>query len=102
MTSGEQAARIWSDPKFQAAMRRRQRVGWGLALLMCVVYFGFILFVAFAPETLGRSVDGGTMTIGIIVGLLVILSAFVLTAIYVVQANGSFDRSMQEIRENHS
>ncbi len=97
----DQDARIWRDPQFQAAMRRRARISWGLAALMCVLYFGFILLVAFAPDTLARSLIGGAMTIGIVAGLFVILSAFVLTLIYVAQANGPFDRAMQHIREHH-
>ena len=64
---------------------------------MCVIYFGFILLVAFAPGFLGASLTGGVTTVGIPIGILVILSAFALTAFYVSRANGTYDTLTQEI-----
>ena len=64
---------------------------------MCVIYFGFILLVAFAPAFLGASLTGGVTTVGIPIGILVILSAFGLTAFYVIRANGTYDTLTQQI-----
>ncbi len=50
---------------------------------MIVIYFGFILLIAFDPKFLGTPIGSGVMTIGIPVGLFVIVAAFVLTGIYV-------------------
>jgi len=98
-SNGDQTARILADPAFHAAVRQRARFGWGMAILMCVIYFGFILLVAFAPGTLAEPIGGGTLTLGLVVGLVVILSALVLTAIYVVRANSAFDRETCSVVE---
>jgi uncharacterized membrane protein (DUF485 family) len=55
-----------------------------------VIYYGFILLLAFSPGTLGSSSDG-VITIGIPVGVAIILLTFVLTGIYVWIANRDLD-----------
>lgn len=100
MTSnGDQTARLLADPAFHAAVRSRARFAWAMTALMCAIYFGFILLVAFAPQMLAEPVGAGILTLGLVVGLVVILSAFVLTAIYVVRANTAFDRETSALVE---
>lgn len=89
--------RIRENPKFQALVKRRTRLAGVLAATMLVIYFGFILLVAYAPDFLGTPIAGGATTIGVPIGLLVIVAAFVLTGIYVWQANTTFDRMNDEI-----
>ena len=72
-------------------MDRRKHFAWALSAAMLVIYFGFILVIAFAPKVLGTPIGGGVMTVGIPVGLFVIGSAFVLTGIYVRRANSEFE-----------
>ncbi len=60
---------------------------------MLIIYVGFILLIAFAPQWLGTPLHEGTsVTRGIPIGIGVILISFVLTGIYVWRANGEFDR----------
>ena len=59
----------------------------------------FILLVAYAPSFLGIRLGTGVMTIGIPIGLLVIISAFVLTGIYVSRANSRYDALIRKIVE---
>jgi uncharacterized membrane protein (DUF485 family) len=67
---------------------------------MLVIYYGFILIVAFNKEFLGQPLSAGSITtVGIPIGLGVIISAFVLTGIYVRRANSEFDRMTREIKE---
>ena len=89
--------RIQSSPKFKQLVEARGRMATTLSIAMLVIYFGFILLVAYAPGFLGTPIGSGVMTIGIPVGLIVIVSAFVLTGIYVNKANGEFDRLTAEI-----
>ena len=63
---------------------------------MLLIYYGFILVVAFAPKMLGTPVFG-VITLGIPVGVFIIVMAFVLTAIYVQRANGEFDKLTDEL-----
>ncbi len=66
---------------------------------MVAIYFGFILVVAFAPRLLGTPIGRGVTTIGIPIGLGVILTAFVLTGLYVRRANSEFDTMTRAIVE---
>ena len=66
---------------------------------MLAIYFGFIFIIAFAPKTLGTPIGSGVTTIGIPLGLFVIVSAFVLTGIYVRRANTEFDAITRQIIE---
>ncbi len=49
---------------------------------MLVVYYSFILVIAFSPATFAVKLGEGVTTVGIPVGLGVIIIAFVLTGIY--------------------
>ena len=85
-------ATIRRNPKFQELVEQRNRLARNLTLAMLVIYFGFILLVAFAKGFLGTPISAsGVTTIGIPIGLFVIISAFVLTGIYVSKANMTFD-----------
>ncbi|TJZ66406.1 DUF485 domain-containing protein [Chitiniphilus eburneus] len=92
--------RIQSNPKFTQLVETRSRLGWTLSIIMLVIYYGFILVLAFSPTTFGTPISAGSVTtIGIPVGVLVILSAFVITGVYVRRANTQFDQLTREIVE---
>ena len=93
------AHRIASHPKYQELKAKRSRFGWWLTLAMMIVYYGFILLVAFDKELLSRRLGDGVMTLGIPVGFGVILFTIVITAIYVKRANSEFDDLTADIRK---
>ncbi len=92
-------ARVGANPKFQLLVQQRSRLAWTLAAVMLGFYYAFILVIAFYPELLGKPLGAGVMTLGIPVGVGLILLAFVLTGIYVYRANGAFDTLTQEIKD---
>lgn len=83
--------RIVSNPRYQELKAKRSRFGWMLTLAMMVVYYGFILLVAFNNEFLSQRLGDGVMTMGIPVGFGVIVFTIVITAVYVRRANSEFD-----------
>ena len=89
---------IRRDQYFQTLVTRRTRFAWALTAATLIIYFGYIAIVAFAPQWLGVSIDG-VMTLGIPVGLLVIVAAFALTGIYVHRANTEYDALTRQIIE---
>jgi uncharacterized membrane protein (DUF485 family) len=91
--------RVQRDPEFQALVAKRSRFVWSLTATMIAIYFGFILLIAFDPKLIGQPLDGSIITLGIPLGLGVILSAFVLTGIYVWRANSEFDAMTKDIIE---
>lgn len=91
--------RVQKNPKFAELVQKKTSFGWVLSIVMLAIYYGFILVLAFAPASLGAKLGDGVMTVGIPVGILIILSAFVLTGIYVRRANSEFDQLTQQIVE---
>ena len=87
----ELAQRIASNPKYQELKAKRTSFGWTLTAAMMIVYYGFILLVAFNKEFLSQKLGAGVMTMGIPVGFGVIVFTVVITAIYVRRANTEFD-----------
>jgi len=97
--SDQMMERIQSDPQFHELVRRRSRLAWLLTGLMILIYFGFVLTIAYNKEFLAQSLFGGVTTVGIPVGVGVILSAFILTGVYVARANTAFDDLTNQIIE---
>ena len=91
---------IRGEPLFQELVAKRTRFAWQLSAAMLVIYFGFIAIIAFAPKVLATPIGGGVTTIGIPVGLFVIVSAFALTGLYVHRANSKFDPITRAIMES--
>ena len=83
--------RILNDPNYQTLKARRTRFGWSLTIAMLVVYYGFILLVAFDKPFLATRLGAGVMTIGMPIGLAVIVFTIIITAIYVRRANSEYD-----------
>ncbi|MDD3481698.1 DUF485 domain-containing protein [Azovibrio restrictus] len=91
-------ARIRENPKFQDLVARRSRYSWTLSAIVVLVFYGFVMVVAFNPKLIGQPVAEGSMwTIGIAFGLLIFISFWLMTAVYVHRANGEFDRMSQEV-----
>ena len=93
------ATRIASHPKYQELKSKRSSFGWWLTLAMMIVYYGFILLVAFNKPFLASRLGEGVMTMGIPVGLGVIVFTVVITAIYVRRANSEFDALAEELNK---
>ena len=75
----------------------RWRVAIALTIAMMVVYFGFILLVAFDKPLLGTQVTPG-LSLGMLLGALVIVTAWVLMWVYVRWANTHYDASLAALR----
>jgi uncharacterized membrane protein (DUF485 family) len=91
--------KIESSPKYQELVAKRTRYGWTLTALMMIVYYGYILLIAFDKELLARRIGNSVITWGIPIGLFVILFTVVITGLYVRRANREFDDLTAEIRK---
>ena len=100
--ANDMAARIAANPKYQQLVSTRSRFGWILTILMLLVYYGYIAIVAFNKEFLSQRLGEGVMTIGIPIGLGVILFTILITGIYVKRANTEFDQLTAEIIKESS
>ena len=97
----EQVEMIKNNPKYQKLVRTRSKFAWTLTIIMLVVYYAFILLIAFRPETLGTKISpDGMATWGIPIGIAIIVFAFVMTGVYVRRANGEFDGILNALKSD--
>ena len=91
--------KIKSNPSYQKLVSERSAFAWKLTITILVVYYAFILLIAFAPGVLGAKIAaGGMMTVGIPVGVAIIVFAFILTGVYVKRANTEFDGLLEDVK----
>jgi uncharacterized membrane protein (DUF485 family) len=83
-------SRIQSDPNYIQLVQDRKSFGWTLAIIMLVIYYGYIALVAFTPATIAIKL-AGSITVGIVLGLALIVISVVLTGVYVARANSRYD-----------
>jgi uncharacterized membrane protein (DUF485 family) len=85
-------------PEFRALVAQRWLVSLVLTAVLLIVYFGFILILAFDKTVFAQKI-GEHVTLGIPVGVGVIVAAWLLTGIYVYWANTRYDTTVKRIRE---
>ena len=93
--------KIKANPDYQKLVATRTGFAIKLSIAMLVVYFTFILTIAFNPSALGTPLGSDTVTtIGIPIGIAIIVFAFVLTGIYTKRANSEFDDLSNKIKQS--
>ena len=85
-----------SASRLRGLTRARRRVATALTAVMIVLYFGFIGLIAFDREFLARKLTDG-LSVGILLGALVIVSSWLLTWFYVRWANANYDTVLRDI-----
>ncbi|HEY6898037.1 MAG TPA: DUF485 domain-containing protein [Rhodocyclaceae bacterium] len=84
--------KLRSHPAFSQLKSKRATFGWILTVLMFIAYYGYILLIAYDPKLLAQKLAaGGVTSIGIPLGLGVIVFTIVITWVYVSRANSEFD-----------
>lgn len=79
---------IRNNIEFHSLVSQRSRLGWILSILILIVYYSFILVIAFSPSLLGIPIsEGGIITWGLVIGIGIILFTFLITGIYVHRSN---------------
>ena len=91
-------AKIRANPRYQQFVSARNQYSVIMAILGAIAYYGFIGLVAYDKSFLATKIgEGYTMSIGIPIGVGVILFTIVITWIYVRRANSEFDATNAEI-----
>ncbi|WP_415396397.1 DUF485 domain-containing protein [Sulfurimonas sp. CS5] len=93
--------KIKANPDYHELVSKRSGFAIKLSIAMLVVYFTFILTIAFDPSVLGIPLSSDSVTtIGIPIGMAIIVFAFILTGIYTKRANGEFDDLSNKIKQS--
>jgi len=91
------ALRISQHPKYRELKAKRTSLGWWLTLAGMLSYYGFILLVAFNKPLLSQKIGGGVTTLGMPLGVAVIVFTIIITWVYIRRANSEFDALTAEI-----
>lgn len=83
--------------ELDALAGRRLRIALGLTAAMMIVYFGFVLLIAFDKPLMGRLLTDG-LSLGILLGVLVIIATWIITWIYVAWANRRYEPAIRRLR----
>lgn len=71
-----------------------------MAIIVLVVYYTYILVIAFKLEVFATHTGSGSViSIGIPVGAGIILMSWIMTGIYIRRANTEFDKITRQIQE---
>lgn len=87
---------LLQDPQFRALSKRKNTISLVLTLATLAVYFGFIFLLAFSQETL--AVPVGSTTLGIPLGIGIIVLSWIFTGIYVRWANRNYEAMVADIK----
>lgn len=82
-----------------ALAARRWRIAIVLTALVMVIYFGFILLIAYGKGFVGSLLMPG-LSVGILLGAVVIVASWLLTWGYVKWANDHYDPALQALKES--
>jgi uncharacterized membrane protein (DUF485 family) len=85
------------EERLRQLAARRWRIAATLTVAVIVIYFGFIALVAFDKPLLATPVTRG-LSLGILLGALVIVASWVTTWVYVRWANKTYDVELERLR----
>lgn len=94
--------KIQKHPKYLELRKKRNTFGWSLTLLMMVVYYGYIALIAFNKPFLAQPIGAGVTSLGIPIGMGVIVFTVIITGLYVRRANNEFDSLTADILKDAS
>lgn len=89
---------ILESSEFKDVVKGKNTVSLILTVLELILYFGFVLLIAYNKEFLGQKVYG-PVTVGIPIGISVIILSWALTGIYVLWSNRIYDEKVSKIKE---
>lgn len=95
--NSQRVHQILDSEKFKNLVKKRLLVSISLTIIMLLVYFGFMLSIAFYKEFLSIKI-GEHVTLGLPIGIGVIVFAWILTGIYIRWANSKYDKAVRELR----
>lgn len=96
----ELVERIENNPKYQELVSKRNSFGIKLGIFVLVMFYAFILTIAFNKEVLATKIGEGLTTIAFPIALAILVISFITTLIYVKRANGEFEDLTNEIKED--
>uniref|UniRef100_UPI004048C0F7 DUF485 domain-containing protein n=1 Tax=Aliarcobacter sp. TaxID=2321116 RepID=UPI004048C0F7 len=92
--------RIESNPKYKELVSKRNALGIKLGIFVLVMFYAYILVIAFDKELLSTKIGDGVTTIAFPIALAILVISFITTLIYVKKANTEFEDLTNEIKKD--
>ena len=96
----ELVERIESNPKYKELVSKRNGLGIKLGIFVIVMFYAYILVIAFNKELLATKIGDGVTTIAFPIALAILVLSFITTLIYVRKANNEFEDLTNEIKKD--
>jgi uncharacterized membrane protein (DUF485 family) len=96
----ELVERIESNPKYQELVSKRTSLGVKLGVFVLVLFYSYILTIAFNKQFLATKIGDSMTTIGFPIALAILVISFITTLVYVRRANTEFEELTNEIRKD--
>jgi len=96
----ELVERIENNPKYQELVSKKNSFGIKLGIFVLVMFYAYILTIAFNKEVLATKIGDGLTTIAFPIALAILVISFITTLIYVKRANGEFEDLTNEIKDD--
>lgn len=95
----ELVERIKANPSYQELVKKRTGFAVKLGIFVLVMFYAYILTIAFDPTLLATKTGDGVMTVAFPVAAAIIIVSFITTLIYVVKANGEFEDLTNKVKD---
>lgn len=91
---------ILEDEDFKAMVSKKNTFSYFMTILELILYFGFVALIAYNKPFLARKLsEDGATTIGIPIAVMTIVLSWVLTTIYIIWANSSYDDMVKKVKD---
>lgn len=96
----EIVAKIQANPKYQELVSKRNSFAVKLSAIVLIIFYAYILTIAFDPALLGTKTGEGTLTYAFPVAAVIIVISFITTLIYVNKANTEYEELTNSIKDD--
>ncbi len=87
---------LLNSKEFKRLVKKRSIFCISGAIFIAIVYFGFMLFIAFNKKFMATTISD-SLTISIPIGIGIILLAWIMTGVYLYWANNTYDSEVKNL-----
>ncbi len=92
--------KIENHPQYQELVNKRRSFSIRLGVFVLVMFYAYILTIAFNKEILATKIGDGLTTIAFPIALAILVISFITTIIYVIRANGEFEDLINKVKDD--
>lgn len=90
--------KLYELPEFKALIKKKWRMSLLLTFIMLIIYFGFIMLIAFDKPFLAKLI-GPDITLGLPIGIGILIVTWLLTGVYIFWVNKYYDSHVESLKK---